>query len=96
MSWYGPRAWFILFPYHLAYDPSLVLLWFLFEEMSCVLPTEDGSLIENVTEISGLQEQSEYASVAEGTDPYTAPEQAEANGTDGEEKPPEEVDHDTE
>lgn len=57
---------------------------------------EDGSLIENETEISGLQEQSEYASVAEGTDPYTAPEQAEANGTDGEGKPPEEVDHDTE
>lgn len=45
MSWYGPRAWFILFPYHLAYDPSLVLLWLLFEEMSCVLPTEDGSLM---------------------------------------------------
>lgn len=45
MSWYGPRARFILFPYHLAYDPSLVLLWFLSEEMSCVLPTEDGSLM---------------------------------------------------
>lgn len=43
--WYGPRACFILFLYHLAYDPSLVLLWFLFEEMSCVLPTEDGSLM---------------------------------------------------
>lgn len=53
--------------------------------------TEDNSQIGNKTEISSLQEQSEYASVAEGTDPYTAPEQAESTGTDGEEKPPEEV-----
>ena len=29
-------------------------------------------------------------------DPYTAPEQAETNETDGEEKPPEEVNQDTE
>lgn len=45
MSWDGLRAQFILFLYHLAYDPPLVLLWLLSEETSCVLPTEDGFLM---------------------------------------------------
>lgn len=57
---------------------------------------EECSPIENDAEISGLQEQSDLSSVAEGSDPYTAPGQAETNGADGEEKPPEEVNHDTE
>ena len=57
---------------------------------------EDDSLIETETEISDLHEQSEYTSVAEGTDPYTAPEQSKTTETDGEEKPPEEVNQDTE
>ena len=45
LSWYGSRAQFILFLYHLAYDLPLVLLCLLSKEMSCVLPTEDGSLM---------------------------------------------------
>ena len=57
---------------------------------------EDDTPIENETEISGLQDQAEYTSVAEGTDPYTTPEQAETNEADEEEKPPEEANQDTE
>ncbi|MCI9314200.1 MAG: DUF262 domain-containing protein [Lachnospiraceae bacterium] len=57
---------------------------------------EEGSPIQNEAEISGLQEQSDLSSVAEGSDPYTAPGQAETNGANGEEKAPEEVNHDTE
>lgn len=45
LSWYGSRAQFILFLYHLAYDPPRVLLCLLSKEMSYVLPTEDGSLM---------------------------------------------------
>lgn len=52
---------------------------------------EDDLPIENEAEISGLQEQSDLYSVAEGSDPYTAPEQSVPSGTDAEEKPPEEV-----
>lgn len=52
---------------------------------------EDDLPIENEAEISGLQEQSDLYSVAEGSDPYTAPEQAVPSGADAEEKPPEEV-----
>lgn len=44
-SWCGSRVQFILPPYHLAYDPPLVLLCLLSKEMSCILPTEDGSLM---------------------------------------------------
>lgn len=57
---------------------------------------EDDLPIENKAEISGLQEQSDLYSVAEGSDPYAAPEQAVPSGADVEEKPPEEVKHDTE
>lgn len=57
---------------------------------------EEDSPIQKETEISGLQEPSDFSSVAEGSDPYTAPGQAETSGADGEEKPPEEVNHDTE
>lgn len=57
---------------------------------------EECSAIQNETESSDLQEQSALSSVAEGSDPYTASEQAETSEADGEEKPPEEVDQDTE
>ncbi len=57
---------------------------------------EEDSLIQNEPEISGLQGQSDLSSVAEGSGPYTVSGQAETSGADGEEKPPEEVNHGTE
>lgn len=56
---------------------------------------ENGFPIEDGAEISGLQEQSDFSSVSEDSDPYTTSGQAETSEADGAEKPPEEAGQDT-